>query len=185
MEHDVSLVLKEAEDWFSPISRYLVYGELTPDKVEARRITNRSYKFRMIQDELYKQSNLGPHLFCLSEAKIDQTLYKLHEGHALALKIIRAGYYWPTIMNDAIEGRPAQKHNGLGHRGVLVENIITRYGIPKVLVSDNGPQFDARVIKEICTRLGIEHRFAPGLEELSGKPIDHTWHWVYLKKYYA
>ncbi|GAA0141158.1 hypothetical protein LIER_02365 [Lithospermum erythrorhizon] len=41
------------------------------------------------------------------------------------------------------------------------KNIITRYGIPKILVSDNGPQFDSRVIKEMCTKLGIEHRFAP------------------------
>ncbi|GAA0148592.1 hypothetical protein LIER_44087 [Lithospermum erythrorhizon] len=38
----------------------------------------------------------------------------------------------------------------------LWKNIITRYIIPKNLVSDNEPQFDARI-----TKLGIEHRFAP------------------------
>ncbi|GAA0162974.1 hypothetical protein LIER_39505 [Lithospermum erythrorhizon] len=77
---------------------------------------------------------------------------------------------------------------------------ITRYGVPKILVSDNGPQFDSRVIKEMCARLGIEHRFSPicyhstmdkwrtwtyELEELLGKPPDHTWHGIYLKKYYV
>ncbi|GAA0138400.1 hypothetical protein LIER_00154 [Lithospermum erythrorhizon] len=105
-------VLEEVEDWRSPIARYLVQGELPADKLEARRVVNRSFKFWVLQDELYKQSHLGPLLFCVSESKIDQTLYEVHEDHicghhiggqALALKITRAGYYWPTIMKDTME----------------------------------------------------------------------------------
>ncbi|GAA0148365.1 hypothetical protein LIER_07829 [Lithospermum erythrorhizon] len=73
---------------------------------------NRNFKFRVLQDELYKQSHLGPLLFCVSERKIDQTLYEVHKGHVcshhivgqtLALIITRAGYYWPTIMKNAME----------------------------------------------------------------------------------
>ncbi|GAA0148792.1 hypothetical protein LIER_08134 [Lithospermum erythrorhizon] len=41
------------------------------------------------------------------------------------------------------------------------KNIITRYGIPKILVSDNGPQFDASLVRGMCKHLEIEHRFAP------------------------
>ncbi|GAA0176221.1 hypothetical protein LIER_29254 [Lithospermum erythrorhizon] len=58
--------------------------------------------------------------------------------------------------------RPSQKHYGRGSiEEFLQKNIITPYSIPKILVSDNLPQFDAKVIKEMCTKLGIEHRFAP------------------------
>ncbi|GAA0170008.1 hypothetical protein LIER_24369 [Lithospermum erythrorhizon] len=147
---------------------------------------------------------------------------------------------------------------------IIWKNIITRYGIPKILVSDNGPQFDVSLLRDKCKRLGIEHRFAPvcypqangqlevmnrtifqgikknlfesgerwmrnfpkqvqksdstnffldcdtcqhlegsclidslyrirkvigpgtyELEELSGKATKHTWHGIYLKKYYV
>ncbi|GAA0170651.1 hypothetical protein LIER_24872 [Lithospermum erythrorhizon] len=40
------------------------------------------------------------------------------------------------------------------------KNIITRYGIPKIIVSNNDPQLDATIIIEMCQRLGFEHRFA-------------------------
>ncbi|GAA0145391.1 hypothetical protein LIER_05596 [Lithospermum erythrorhizon] len=59
MEGDTRPVLEEAPDWRSPIASYLVYEELPSDKLEAKRVVNRSYKFRMIQDELYKWSHLG------------------------------------------------------------------------------------------------------------------------------
>ncbi|GAA0153413.1 hypothetical protein LIER_11657 [Lithospermum erythrorhizon] len=81
------------EDRRTPIARYLVQGILPTDKVEAKKVANRSYKFRVIQEELYTQSYLGPLLYCVSEIG----------GQTLALIITRAGYYWPTIMNDAME----------------------------------------------------------------------------------
>ncbi|GAA0173386.1 hypothetical protein LIER_27013 [Lithospermum erythrorhizon] len=54
---------------------------------------------------------MGPLIFCVSESKIDQTLYEVHEGHVyshhirgktLALKITRAGYYWVSPVVSAI-----------------------------------------------------------------------------------
>ncbi|GAA0154246.1 hypothetical protein LIER_37834 [Lithospermum erythrorhizon] len=62
-------VLEEVEDWRSPIARYLVQGDLPGDKLEVRRVVNRSFKFRILQDELYKQSHMGPLLFCVSKMK--------------------------------------------------------------------------------------------------------------------
>ncbi|GAA0173013.1 hypothetical protein LIER_26718 [Lithospermum erythrorhizon] len=43
---------------------------------------------------------------------------------------------------------------------VLFE-IVTRFGIPRVLVSNNGTQFEGSVLAEFCDKYGIELRFSP------------------------
>lgn len=42
----------------------------------------------------------------------------------------------------------------------LWENIVTRFGIPKILVSDNGTQFKRKKILEFCRKLGIRQSFS-------------------------
>ena len=39
-------------------------------------------------------------------------------------------------------------------------NIICRYGIPKVLVSDNGKQFDNSAFRDFCLKLGIKNHYS-------------------------
>ncbi len=39
-------------------------------------------------------------------------------------------------------------------------NIITRFGIPHVLVSDNRTQFDSRLFKAFCEQYGIRNYFS-------------------------
>ena len=38
-------------------------------------------------------------------------------------------------------------------------NIIYRYGIPRVLVSDNGKQFDNSAFRDFCLELGIKNHY--------------------------
>ena len=40
------------------------------------------------------------------------------------------------------------------------KNIICRYGIPKVLVSDNGKQFDNDAFRDFCSQLGIKNHYS-------------------------
>ncbi|GAA0146549.1 hypothetical protein LIER_06476 [Lithospermum erythrorhizon] len=76
-------VIEEEENWKSPIARFILTGGLPSDGVEAHKIKSRSYKFQMIQRELYKRSHLGPLLFCIAKRNIDQVLYEVHEGASL------------------------------------------------------------------------------------------------------
>ena len=39
-------------------------------------------------------------------------------------------------------------------------NIICKYGIPRVLVSDNGKQFDNNAFRDFCSELGIRNHYS-------------------------
>ena len=39
-------------------------------------------------------------------------------------------------------------------------NIVTRFGIPPTLISDNGLQFESKVFRRYCFELGIKNRYS-------------------------
>ncbi|XP_075663155.1 uncharacterized protein LOC142632673 [Castanea sativa] len=45
-------------------------------------------------------------------------------------------------------------------RSFVWRSIICRYGIPRVLVSDNGKQFDNDTLKDFCSQLGIKNHYS-------------------------
>ena len=40
------------------------------------------------------------------------------------------------------------------------KNIVTRFGVPDFLISDNGLQFDSRAFCKFCSDLGIKNRYS-------------------------
>ena len=40
------------------------------------------------------------------------------------------------------------------------KNIVCRFGIPRSIVSDNGPQFDSRVYRDFCQELKIKNLYS-------------------------
>ena len=64
----------------------------------------------MIKGILYKKGFSRPYLRCLIPKKVDYVMREVHEGvcgnhsesQSLVHKLIRAGYYWPTMQKDAI-----------------------------------------------------------------------------------
>ena len=45
-------------------------------------------------------------------------------------------------------------------RSFVRRNIIYRYGIPRVLVSNNGKQFDNSAFRDFCSELGIKNHYS-------------------------
>ena len=100
--------IKGEENWMTPIVVYLKDGRLQEDKNEARKLKIRAAKYVLIDEVLYKQGFSHPYLRCLSLDESNYLLREVHEGacenhsgvRALVHKVVRAGYYWPTIQAD-------------------------------------------------------------------------------------
>ena len=45
-------------------------------------------------------------------------------------------------------------------RSFIWKNIVCRYGIPRVLVSNNRKQFDNEPFKDFCSQLGIKNHYS-------------------------
>jgi hypothetical protein len=92
-----------------PLLRYLT-GSFTPANNEEEQIVRkRASKFVIISSKLYKHGQTTPLLRCLGEEETHLVLFEVHEGvcgshiggRVLAAKLLRAGYYWPTMLQDS------------------------------------------------------------------------------------
>ena len=94
-----------------PIWDYLIDGLLPDDPKEASKLRTRSARFTIHKGSLYKRGFFTPILKCVVGKDADYVLREVHEGvcgnhtraRTLAGKVLRQGYYWPTILRDATE----------------------------------------------------------------------------------
>ena len=100
-----------APSWMDPIWNYIIDGSLLDDPKEASKIRARSARFTNHKGSLYKRGFFTPFLKCISVEDTRYVLREVHEGicgnhigaRALAGKVLRQGYYWPTILKDATD----------------------------------------------------------------------------------
>ncbi|XP_017428620.2 uncharacterized protein LOC108336662 [Vigna angularis] len=185
-------------------------------------------RYLVIGEDLYKRGFSSPLLKCISVEEAEYVMRELHEGvcgmhtgqRALRAKVIRAGYFWPTVERDCKEfvqkclkcqehGKnlnlpPVELHSlmspwpfvqwgvdivgpfpvGRAQKKFLLVAIdyftkwveaeplatittarvqkfmwtlICRFGIPKIIVTDNGRQFIDKGLSEFYKKLGIKH----------------------------
>uniref|UniRef100_A0A2N9F122 Integrase catalytic domain-containing protein n=1 Tax=Fagus sylvatica TaxID=28930 RepID=A0A2N9F122_FAGSY len=99
-----------SNSWMTPIINYLEDETLPSDPVEARKLKVRCMRFVLIQGILYKRGFSLPYLRCLDKVEADYVMREVHEGicgnhsgaRSLVHKLIRAGYYWPTMQKDVV-----------------------------------------------------------------------------------
>ncbi|KAL0447890.1 UNVERIFIED_CONTAM: Ribonuclease HI, partial [Sesamum latifolium] len=98
------------EDWRTPIIKWIEEGLLSENRWEAARLKTRATRFIIQEHILYKKSYTHPLLRCLSTEEGIHILQEIHSGccgahvgtRILANKALRAGYFWPTMKQDAI-----------------------------------------------------------------------------------
>ncbi|XP_020203755.1 uncharacterized protein LOC109789254 [Cajanus cajan] len=223
-------VQQETPNWMTGIIEYLVTGSLPINPLEAKKMRTIAARYTLIAGELYKRGFSSPLLKCLAPDQAQYVIREIHEGicgthsggRTLATKVVRAGYYWPTLVADCSkfvqQCNPCQQHGPLMHQPpeglhsiaapwpfsiwgmdilgpfrpakgqvkfLLVavdhftkwieaeavatitanhvqkffwKNVITRFGIPYALITDNGLQFTDRRFNEFLAGLGIKHK---------------------------
>ncbi|XP_074324068.1 uncharacterized protein LOC141660988 [Apium graveolens] len=111
-EHEVgSLSNNLGPTWMEPILAYIKDGSLPDEKNEAMRIKYKVARYVIYDGVLYRIGYIMPLLKCIDRDECNYILREVHEGicgnhsggSSLAQKILRQGYYWPTIKKDALE----------------------------------------------------------------------------------
>ena len=102
------LQIEGDENWMTPIVSYLKNGRLPEEKDEARKLRVKSARYILMDEVLYKRGFSQPLLRCLAPDEANYMLREVHEGacgkhsgaRSLVHKVIRSGFYWPTIQAD-------------------------------------------------------------------------------------
>ena len=123
---EISPVMSELS-WMDPIWDYLIEGLQPNDPKEASKLRSRSAKFTIHQGTLYKRGFFTPILKCIAREDANYVLREVHErvcgnhigARALAGKVLRQGYYWLTMLKDAIglvrKCKVCQEHAKISH----------------------------------------------------------------------
>ena len=106
---DKVLLVMTALSWLDPIWDYLLNGTLLSGPNEASKLRTISAKFNLLMGTLYKQGFSAPLLKCVGKEDADYIIRDVHEvicgnhigARTLAEKVLRQGYYWPTMLKDA------------------------------------------------------------------------------------
>ncbi|XP_058181186.1 uncharacterized protein LOC131299618 [Rhododendron vialii] len=125
--------------WMGPIVEYITNETLPDNKDKARQLKIRAAKYLMLGDVLYRKSFSLPYLRCLTTAESIRVMEEVHQGvcgdhqgsRMLAYKLLRLGYYWPSIQKDC--NSMVQKCEKCQH----FANII--HGSPMALTPMKGP----------------------------------------------
>ena len=234
------------ENWTTPLIAYLRSGTLPDGKDTTRKLKVQASRFVLIKDVLFKRGFSRPYLRCLINDEANYVMREVHEGicgnhsgaWSLEHKLIRAGYYWPTMLKDAqayvkaydkcqrfsnlirqpskeltpmtapwpfaqweldimgpfptvirqlkflvvgidyftkwVEAEPLATITEKNIRAFVWRNIICRYGIPKVLVSDNGKQLDNWAFRGFCSELGIKNHYSSPAHPQANGQVEVT-----------
>ncbi|GAV72761.1 rve domain-containing protein/RVT_3 domain-containing protein [Cephalotus follicularis] len=103
--------MSQEPNWMAPFINWMRNGILPEDPAEARKLVYRANRFQFRDGILYKRSFSFPWLRCLNPSEADYALREVHEGICgnhiggitLSHKLLRQGYYWPTMHQDAID----------------------------------------------------------------------------------
>ena len=76
--------------------------------------------------------------------------------------------------NKLVEAKALATITEKNVRSLVWRNIIYRYGIPRVLISDNGNQFDNNSFKDFCLQLGIKNHYSSPAYPQANEQVEVT-----------
>jgi transposase InsO family protein len=220
----------EHDEWYSDIVYYLKNLSCPDHLVDYKRraLRLKAMKYCLTEDGLGWRNPDGVILRCVNKEEAKKLLEELHSGYCgghfaartTAHKILRAGYYWPTLFSDThqhvrscqpcqyFSGKPKlpaqplkpvvieapfqqwgldfvgefKDNSSNGYRWILTatdyftrwvesiptkkateevvmnfleDRIITRFGAPSKITTDNAKAFSSYALVEFCFKYGI------------------------------
>ncbi|XP_057426101.1 uncharacterized protein LOC130719494 [Lotus japonicus] len=185
LEFKVAKAIGNGEpSWMDPIIDFLSQQPQDESKNTKEKRREASF-YTLVGGQMYRQGIMSPMLKCVDAAKSQEIMAEVHEGvcsshiggRYLAVKVLRAGFYWPTIKKDCLEyvkkcskcqvfsdihrAPPEQltTMTAAKVRNFLWRRVVCRFGVPMALVMDNGTQFTSALTRDFCADLGIDMRF--------------------------
>eukprot|EP00253_Pinus_taeda_P022688 PITA_22688 len=105
-------LINTLDPWYGDIIVYLQTSSFRPEtsKDARRRIRHQAQPYRIVRDTLYRLGVDSVLRRCLTFEEAERVLNDCHSGacgghmsgYATAQKILRAGYFWPSIFKDCI-----------------------------------------------------------------------------------
>ena len=87
----------------------------------------------------------------------------------LKFLIVGIDYFTKWVKAEALATIPKKNV-----RNFVRKNIICRYGILRVLVSDNGKQFDNDAFRDFCSQLGIKNHYSSLAHPQANRQVEVT-----------
>ncbi|GMH19405.1 hypothetical protein Nepgr_021246 [Nepenthes gracilis] len=176
IEKQEAMQISETENWMTPYLRYLADGSLPEDTEKAKQIKKTAGWYT----GYYWPSMKKDALEFVKKCESCQLHGNLHHQPSADLKFLQAPWsfaQWgldilgPCLIATGqrkfiiagidyftkwVEAAPLAKiteHNALEF---LRQSIVCRFGVPEVVVTDNGTQFSGKRFTKYCTSLGIK-----------------------------
>ena len=110
-KEEIMQIEKDPASWQTPIIKYLREGSLPEMPKDALKIKKSTTFYTIIDNQLFKRGYLILLLKCISEDQSQYIMAEVHEdvyghhlgGRSLEAKILRVGYYWPTMKADCMK----------------------------------------------------------------------------------
>uniref|UniRef100_A0A2N9H092 Integrase catalytic domain-containing protein n=1 Tax=Fagus sylvatica TaxID=28930 RepID=A0A2N9H092_FAGSY len=178
--------------WMDPLIAYLWDDCLPEDPKMASTIKRKAPSYWLSKEgNLYRQSFSGPYL--LKCDKCQRFAPKIHQP---ARELNPLSSPWPfaqwgldivgplprasgnkkflIVATDYftkwIEAEPLSHIREVDTKRFLWKNVITRFGIPWAIISDNGTQFEGKLFKGFCLELDIRNFFSsPACPQANGQ----------------
>ena len=220
-------------DWYAGIVEFLTTQRLPAEwtKEDMRKVRVNSRHFAAIGNMLFRRRADTIRRRCVAEAEVPNIIASCHDsacgghfsGQLTGQKILRAGYFWPTLFKDShayvrkcdvcqryarndlrmkmplhvslplapfekwgidyvgpvhpsssrgmvyivvateyltkwAEAKAVKSATAVHAATFMYENIISRFGCPKILVSDRGKYLLNDLFEEMTTKFHINHR---------------------------
>ena len=102
--------LEEGDTWMTSYRRYLADVILPVEPEEGKKVKRNAARYTLVDGTLFRHGFTHPILTCVSGDECTRIMAELHEGicgshvggRSLASKVVRAGFYWPTVSLDYV-----------------------------------------------------------------------------------